>query len=36
MSIIVSLKTSSLNVNVLLAALLVATAGGILQIGGAS
>jgi hypothetical protein len=36
MSIIVPLKTSSLNVNVLLAALLVATAGGILQIGGAS
>ena len=36
MSIIVFLKTSSLNVNVLLAALLVATAGGILQIGGAS
>jgi hypothetical protein len=36
MSIIVSLKTSSLNVNVLLAALLVATAGGILQIAGAS
>ena len=36
MSIIVSLKTSSLNVNVLLTALLVATAGGILQIGGAS
>jgi hypothetical protein len=36
MSITVSLKTSSLNVNVLLAALLVATAGGILQIGGAS
>jgi hypothetical protein len=36
MSIIVSLKTSSLNVNVLLAALLVATAGGILQIGSAS
>jgi hypothetical protein len=36
MSIIVPLKTSSLNVNVLLATLLVATAGGILQIGGAS
>jgi hypothetical protein len=36
MSIIVSLKSSSLNMNVLLAALLVATAGGILQIGGAS
>jgi hypothetical protein len=36
MSIIVSLKSSSLNMNVLVAALLVATAGGILQIGGAS
>ena len=36
MSIIVSLKSSTLNMNVLLAALLVATAGGILQIGGAS
>jgi hypothetical protein len=36
MSIIVSLKSSTLNMKVLLAALLVATAGGILQIGGAS
>ena len=36
MSIIVSLKSSTLNMNVLLTALLVATAGGILQIGGAS
>jgi hypothetical protein len=35
-SIIVSLKLSPLNMNVLLTALLVATAGGILQIGGAS
>jgi hypothetical protein len=35
-SIVVSLKLSSSNVNVLLAALLVATAGGILQISGAS
>ncbi len=35
-SIIVTLKLSSLNMNVLLAALLIATAGGILQIGGAS
>ena len=34
--IIVSLKVSSLNMNALLAALVVATAGGILQIGGAS
>ena len=36
MLIIVSLKLSSLNMNALLAALLIATAGGILQIGGAS
>ncbi|MDQ3562234.1 MAG: hypothetical protein M3382_04470, partial [Thermoproteota archaeon] len=36
MSIIVSLKSSTMNMNVLLAALLVATAGGLLQIGGAS
>ena len=36
MSTIVPLKSLSLNMNVLLAALLVATAGGILQIGGAS
>lgn len=35
-SIIVALKLSSLSTNVLLAALLIATAGGILQIGGAS
>ncbi len=35
-SILVSLRSSYLNINVLLAALLVATAGGILQIGGAS
>jgi hypothetical protein len=34
--IVVSVKLSSLNMNVLLAALLVATAGGILQISGAS
>jgi hypothetical protein len=33
---IVSLKVSSMNMNALLAALVVATAGGILQIGGAS
>src|SRR3712207_2353321 len=36
MSIVVSLRSSYMNINVLLAALLVATAGGILQIGGAS
>ncbi len=35
-SITVSLKLSPLNTDVLLVALLVATAGGILQIGGAS
>ena len=36
MSITMSLRLSPLKTNVLLAALLVATAGGILQIGGAS